>query len=715
MTSRQSTQVCTQLTRPLPQGHDRFYQERHSLATEANGLLCVWDEQRKALRCTFHSSPSDLRFETLTSEPPIDFDVFNIILSQNTQHVAVIGTNHISVIKLPDKLAFSDNPVKCKCTRVGHFAQSATVVEVKWHPLSVFHLVVLTTDGLLRLFDVREPRNAECFVRVAQDGHNQSASAVGQVAASFDFGSKYGWEMFSIYVLMDSGEVCCFCPVVPKRCVVPSHVLPALHSSSTSVPEKLWLEQVIDSQQELDLQGTSVAITPPAAYSPAAQGPFQMYPPDADNHGCNGCSLLVLPTVPTVLAIADAEGTVFVCVVLFTMKPSWQSEDNANEDTEPQLKDDARMLVLERIDLSFFQDSWLISLRMDPLDVSKFFIYHVKGVHCVRLCWLDALTEHFLAEEEDEAPPFDVDSMPPDVRQLLSTVPVGSTSDIQACPVVGLVALASPSLGYVAVVLNAEMSVQVLPLNALPTQLKNATATSALVKESLPLPAPSTLRKTNKASDGDLVADIENIFNRSTPHPVLNSSQGSTLDVVQSYNYITTIVQDLRENHMLDIAKARVEIEKHHRLQVETRRVHNVAISNLDQQIQAAREANELLDKRRAELALRTKSLVERFKLCLVQLDSSLPVLSDAEKEYHKELALMQKKVQALRNKDAEVKRRYERSAQHLKSAFKPDESIQQTQKNKLKALLSQEQAKLRSLIASVDNLRLTSGLSKDV
>lgn len=51
-------------------------------------------------------------------------------------------------------------------------------------------------------------------------------------------------------------------------------------------------------------------------YRPHIQGPLTMYPSTQDNYGVDSCSILVLPTSPPTVIIAEPSGKLFHAILL---------------------------------------------------------------------------------------------------------------------------------------------------------------------------------------------------------------------------------------------------------------------------------------------------------------------------------------------------------------------------------------------------------------
>ncbi|KAJ3059283.1 hypothetical protein HDU99_006417, partial [Rhizoclosmatium hyalinum] len=100
--------------------------------------------------------------------PGVPFEVKSLALSSNGKLLALAGEFHVAVMVLPPSLKYSaalktsetlQTVREVKLHTIGdvyHSQNSSPIAKVAWHPLSESHchLVVLTADGILRMYDM---------------------------------------------------------------------------------------------------------------------------------------------------------------------------------------------------------------------------------------------------------------------------------------------------------------------------------------------------------------------------------------------------------------------------------------------------------------------------------------------------------------------------------------------------------------------------------
>lgn len=109
-----------------------------------------------------------------------------------------------------------------------------TVVQVAWHPRAEDYLLVLTSDGSLRLFDVAGGADVEA------ERTRLRIVTTGDVPISFAFGKGDGWNGLAVYVLTEHGSVYVASPIAPL---------------GTRISRQQWCAMVSESEAILDQQG----------------------------------------------------------------------------------------------------------------------------------------------------------------------------------------------------------------------------------------------------------------------------------------------------------------------------------------------------------------------------------------------------------------------------------------------------------------------------
>ncbi|KAJ1929552.1 hypothetical protein IWQ60_001097, partial [Tieghemiomyces parasiticus] len=211
------------------------------------------------------------------------FAIRTVRVNDDGRYMVVQGRYHVYVVGLPRPGSTSrgrSGRLACKSFAVGSDLYSprfaAYVADVQWHPLSAGqnHLMVLSSDGVLRMFNVMtsldHPEQVQHFG--PDEGHPAPRTGSGKASRAgsfFAFGSdletheavafclghrpglpdvgeathqslstavspradRPAWAALTVYVLMRNGDIYSLAPYLPLDCVVPSSFLDDLSLS----------------------------------------------------------------------------------------------------------------------------------------------------------------------------------------------------------------------------------------------------------------------------------------------------------------------------------------------------------------------------------------------------------------------------------------------------------------------------------------------------
>jgi hypothetical protein len=126
-----------------------------------------------------------------------------------------VGTDRVAVVA-PAALAIVQIDTPAARGRVLHVARALferrpglRILHVAWHPRAEDYLVVLTSDGSLRLFDVVTEASAE------EERARFRIVTAGDFPVSFAFGKSSGWDALAVYVLTEGGSLYVGAPIAP--------------------------------------------------------------------------------------------------------------------------------------------------------------------------------------------------------------------------------------------------------------------------------------------------------------------------------------------------------------------------------------------------------------------------------------------------------------------------------------------------------------------
>lgn len=115
-----------------------------------------------------------------------------------------------------------------------HLYTDDRIIKALFHPLSQDHLLILSLNGIIRMFDLSKSTDEpEQTFYLCGDPKYKRGIVPNQTefnAVSFCFGkqsqfinsySNVGWSEMTIYGLLESGSIVSICPVLPYSCTPP--------------------------------------------------------------------------------------------------------------------------------------------------------------------------------------------------------------------------------------------------------------------------------------------------------------------------------------------------------------------------------------------------------------------------------------------------------------------------------------------------------------
>ncbi|KAG0260009.1 hypothetical protein BGZ95_004539 [Linnemannia exigua] len=651
----------------------------------------------------------------------VDFDIRRLVLNQDGKLLAIVGDGKIVIATLSKAIKRDPKPiVKCKSFALGKFYHinkgDSKVVKVLWHPLSkgFTHLVVLTHDGTLRMYDVavdiNEPEQVFSF---RADG--VSAGGYGmevQVAASFCFGSKHSpWGQLAVYGLTQDGDLYMICPVMPQTCVMEETDLDEIrHEIEESASEdyfetawikKNWITKVTESVERHPFADDLVIVQNPTLRSGKAsrQGPF-LYKPapvELDDDDNRAYDILCLENeVAEVFAMAHSSGKVDICIALDRPSGHWSLPskpkgrgayglDNDEDQTLPEV------CVYESVDLGLLKvfattttppggGYGLTETRMgipnrpalvaDTMYGDTFFVYHEAGAHCISIRpWLDELTAIYESgsssqQHAAQMNKFFASKIKSVVGSVLNTRP---TKASPPAPVIGLCVVTDAYLDYSVLLLTSSLQLVGFEMTPRPRTTTAIAATSS----------PATLQGssgTSRSSTTYQVSLDEPLFEKRgglmslnglpvMPKVVLPPGVGSAKIVVTEENlqFLGQMVQDVRESlrevfTACDLAQLRLTAQEaeYTRQQNAVQRTNDHIKSTLRPKIQQQVDRLDAQIERQNALMARADGLLQKA------MESREPALNPAEKEWVEYVSRMKDVVEYLNEKRNRVRDHYE-------------------------------------------------------
>ncbi|KAI0502139.1 hypothetical protein KFK09_017086 [Dendrobium nobile] len=296
--------------------------------------------------------------EIFSTDIDIQATVHDISLNTDGSTLLLTGSEGLSVMHLYERTYSFDGKISCRTVLVGSRLFSSNnnglrILQATWHPYSSNHLGVLSSDSVLRLFDLSSDleRAEQEFYLQPELGRIQNTVSFCPIA--FSFGGQHLWERFSVFILYSNGSLYILCPIVPfgsffslmhvKEIYKDAHV--GLDSSNPTVARNsglaiTWLEATFPELVERKMEEESVFLLRAHPYTPieaslALQGPlvYASYGEKTDEPyvsvtGCEGkpvnflyCSI----GKDSVVVIAWSSGLLQIDALVDEAQPLWKA------------------------------------------------------------------------------------------------------------------------------------------------------------------------------------------------------------------------------------------------------------------------------------------------------------------------------------------------------------------------------------------------------
>jgi nuclear pore complex protein Nup88 len=285
-----------------------------------------------------------IKYQTLTPTAVPNFTVDKVLVSNGAQFVALSGKRGVAMLELPRRWGthgqFQDGKENIICQSAildEYFFNNNTsleILQVRWHPGSPTdtHLLVLLSDNSIRVYDEYNLKHVWRTGPIpnitALEKNSSFLNSLGDTAVDFD--------------------------IAPPRVITTSSLdineslmsLSLLNSSNISLSKTRPQDQKRVEWPIVILRGDgSIFILKSGldTEKPRLEGPLTMYPEKLDNYGLDSCSLIVIPTLPPTVVIAENTGKIHHALLV-------ESEDDFNE-TTTFIGNEYDLHVLETIEL----------------------------------------------------------------------------------------------------------------------------------------------------------------------------------------------------------------------------------------------------------------------------------------------------------------------------------------------------------------------------
>jgi nuclear pore complex protein Nup88 len=564
-----------------------------------------------------------------------------------------------------------------------HTRNHLEVVQTRWHPNSPTdsHLLVLLSDNSLRLYDEANLKHVwRCgpIPNTAAVEKNLSyLQGLGDTAVDFDVAPAK---------LRDETGLN-FNETIEGNIESINNTLGSLSLSKRTQEKRIEWPIVI-------LRGNGSIFVLTAGFNtekPRLQGPLTMIPSQKDNYGDDSCSLLVIPTLPPTLVIAENSG-ILHHVLMMESPP----EEASFNETKTTVRNEWDLYVLETIELELGlseddkkENSMTpVSLKRDPVNEQRYFCYHDTGLHGITIGFVQQL-QTYVNEDIETEPNMNVKSR---AEYILSTKAFNS-SKVNALVGVGL--LQSPS-GLFAILSTG----QVVSLNTIKLSLSIIPDVSS---------APSFAGSIDsKAAERKIPFDqhIKSLLNSTVTQPILKLNQSNPPSSQQAFELLMNSIQVMRENQFKRHDQVRLEIAKRMKILEFMKNQQKDEIAQLFESKELIQEKAYKLADMHEDIMERQQNLQKRVQDALRLSSLRLPSGNTSEKDFAENIKKIKSKVDKLLQDFKQIKAKNEFQKKQLETHEKAEE-------NAIKALPPKQEETIKEIL--VDMTKQIANLQKDV
>lgn len=619
-------------------------------------------------------------FKALVPSSSSNFLITKVSISKAGTFAALSGRQGVLLIELPLRWGidglYQDAKPKIICQSFVLLEDNLNnfeVLQTRWHPHSTTdsHLLVLVSDNSILMFEESTLKHTwrigpmPSAVAIARN--LSFLEPLGDTAIDFDIAPPKLREEFLNNETYDHIE----------------NLNNTLNSLSLTSKSKQQIEWPI-----IILRGNGKIFILNAGFNsdkPKIQGPLKMWPTKKDNYGDDSCSLLVIPTLPLTIVIAENRGILHHVVMIET-----KTKDNDTSYNDSNC--DYDLFVLESIELELGlkendQKESAVSpiiLKRDPVNEQRYYCYHETGLHGVNIGFLPQI-QTYIDNDQDNELSLNIKSK---AEYILSTK---ATSSSKVNAVVGFGLLQCPS-GFFAVVNNG----QVVSLN-----------TIKLVGNQLSDIISSPPINKSKALDRRIPFDqhIRSVLSAGVSQPLLSLDKAKPPTPQQAFEILMNSMQVMRDQYKRH-DQVRFEISKKCKILELMKNQQNDDISQLLDDKHLIQEKAYKLAEMHEDIMEHQQVLQKRVQDILRLSMLRLPNAGATGQEFTDQIKKIKLKVEKLSNDAKYLKSKHEvQKVQVENLEISKPIVIPQKQEEAIKEILSEMTKQISTLTKDVQQL----------
>ncbi|BFF90828.1 nuclear pore complex protein Nup88 [Drosophila madeirensis] len=605
-------------------------QNTQNLLDCSDDLLFAWDGNESSLLVRNWRAPlmeaeqrAKVNYQTLISSIPIIQDIDRVTVSNECSLVALSGPRGVFILELPRRWGpdgyFKDGKEKITCRTYCLdsllFQNSHLEVrQVRWHPNSVSDstLLVLLNNNTIRVYNHSKLRHVwQVGPLTMIKGAKTSHTDFGEVAVDFDIAPA----------------------TKPRSADLTAANESTLNQSNKTLGGKTAKQEKIEWPIVVLRENGNIYILLTSLDSDMTrlQGPITITPQRMDNYGLESCSIMIIPSLPPTMVIAESNGKLHHALLM----DAEAAEHSFNEVDNFILIEPAEYVihVLETVELELGlsgasnagpKDAYNcpIHLKRDIINELRYFAYHNAGLHVVTVSFISELQRYLDSESEEDRLELAASSR----AEYVLCTKFDSSERINA--VCGISLLQLPA-GVVLLLASG----QVISLK--------------LVIDAQLLVAPN--EKTQRASDVDqqesgpsFLDKIKGLLQRNVNQPIL-ANKLSSASPHESYELLNQAIEVLREQYLKRHDLVRAEFAKHINQILLKKEQQLREIQDLEHEREIISEGAHKLAERFEEISDNQELLVRKCHSLMQKANTALPNSVVAEREFSQEVSRINK------------------------------------------------------------------------
>ncbi|XP_021710032.1 nuclear pore complex protein Nup88 [Aedes aegypti] len=637
-----------------------------NLVETKDDVLFVWNSKNCCVltlnwRAASAKKDEQQKYQTLIPSAPQNFTVEKILPSTEGTFLALSGPRGLSILELPRRWGPNgqyQNGKECIICRSYNLDEhlftenpNLEVLQIRWHPASPTdsHILALLSDNSIRVYDVDSLRHVWRVgpsPGLVNGGHPASSSSPSP-------GHHHSTSAKLAY-LSSLGDTAVDFDIAPPRVVSAtvngSDDTTALSSSRTTMVNMMRDNLSISSPVTTDsfvkaqkpdngkvewpiviLRGDGNVYILCAGIDtdrPKLQGPISILPQVEDNYGLDSCSLVVIPSLPPTIIIAESSGKTHHALLLEEEFPFHRSFSELDSSLVIY-PSEWYLQVLETVELELGLTgvdetksySCPIHLKRDPLNESRYFAYHNAGLHAITLDFTRQLMQ-FVENEEDTTDRYPLFTSQSRAEYVVCTK---ALQNMSSNAVLGFALLQSPSGFLLQLASGQVVTLDLISDHHLIRDWKVKSGSKSLTGTESPL------KKLLKDPFQDR---IQSILKSGTTQPILKLDKTSEPTPQESFELLTQATRMLREHYFVKHEKARQEIERRVHVLRLLKEQQLSEIAQLQEEKQQIRETAERLAENYEDICDKQNALFKRAQEVVRLATLRLPKGSFSEKRY---------------------------------------------------------------------------------